>query len=514
MVKFARFPKRPNVRSAIKTVGAPVNRTFEGARAWHRDAKSELFLLAVTNMVSEQTFYEVASQRDQRFVELIKKVTAEDPEWVQRFVPWLRNTAQMRSASVVVASEYVAAGGPNGRKVVASAMARADEPAELLAYWSVEHGHRFPQPVKRGVADAVQRLYTEKAALKYDGLSRAWRMADVLELVHPKPADEAQSELFRYLLDRRHHPETLEVGRSLSKVAVRLELEAVADDKRREVLRERGSDLLKDAGATWEWLSGWIPGGMDAEAWDAVIPSMGYMALLRNLRNFDEAGISDERVRFVQNVLADSEAVARSRQFPYRFWSAYRNVHSLRWAQTLESALEHSVRNIPALPGRTLVLTDTSGSMMSPISAKAKVRHFEIAALFAAAVAKQAKDLDLVSFADFSERIPFSKSHSVLRTVESVENRIGRVGHGTRLGEAVKQWFDGHDRVVVFSDMQTADRVPTLSGVVTYVFNTGGYGSTPFSVGEKGHYELGGFSDATFRLMAVLEDLRDASWPF
>lgn len=514
MVKFARIRKRPNVRSPIKTVGAPVNRTFEGAKALHRDPKSELFLLAITNMVAEKTFYESGSQRDQRFAELIRKVTVQDPEWVQRLVPWLRNTAQMRSAPVVMAAEYVAAGGPNGRKVVASAMSRADEPAELLAYWSAEHGRRFPQSVKRGVADAARRLYDEKAALKYDGLSRAWRMADVVELVHPKPANQAQSDLFRYLLDRRHHPEDVEVGPSLPKVASRAELEAVPEDRRRGMLRARGPDLLNVSGATWEWLSGWLPGGMDAEAWEAVIPSMGYMALLRNLRNFDDAGISDEMTRIVQGVLADPEAVARSRQFPYRFWSAYRNVPSLRWAQTLETALELSLRNIPTLSGRTLVLTDTSGSMMSPVSAKAKVRHFEIAALFAAAVAKQAKDLDLVSFATFSEKIPFSKSSSVLRTVESVENRIGRVGHGTRLGAAVKQWFHGHDRVVVFSDLQTHDQVPALPGVVTYVFNTGGYQPTPVAVGEKGHYELGGFSDATFRLMAILENLRDADWPF
>ena len=53
MVKFSRFRARPNVRSELKTIGAPVSRTHEGARAYRRDPKSELFLLAVTNMVDE-----------------------------------------------------------------------------------------------------------------------------------------------------------------------------------------------------------------------------------------------------------------------------------------------------------------------------------------------------------------------------------------------------------------------------------------------------------------------------
>ncbi len=514
MVKFSRYRARPNVRSALKTIGKPVSRTHEGARAYRRDPKSELFLLAVTNMVAEPTFYEGVGRRDRRFADLVHHVTREDPEWMQRFVPWLRTEANMRSAAAVAAAEYVKAGGPHGRKVVASAVARADEPAEILAYWSQEHGRRFPQPVKRGVADAVRHRYTEYSALKYDGLSRAWRMGDVIELTHPKPAQAWQSDLFRYLLDRRHHPEAVVVPEALSKVARRAELEAVPVEHRRGMLRERGADLLKEAGATWEWLSGWLPGGMDAEAWEAVIPSMGYMALLRNLRNFDEATISHQRVRYVQGVLADPERVAGSRQFPYRFWSAYRNVPSLRWASTLETALELSVRNIPALPGRTLVLTDTSGSMTMPVSGRSKVRHFEVAAMFAAALAAQADEVDLVSFAEGSEKIRFRKHQSVLRTIEKVESRIGKVGHATFLGAAVDRRFQGHDRVVVFSDMQTHDQLPPLDGVSVFVFNTGGYQTTPFAVGDKGHYEIGGFTDATFRLMKHLENLREADWPF
>ncbi len=514
MAKFSAKRTRPMVRSAIKTIGPQNKRTHEGARAFTRDARSELFLLAITNMVSEHTFYEIAQNRDSRFVDLVHEATREDPEWIQRFVPWLRTKALMRSAAVVVAAEYVAAGGPHGRKVVASAISRADEPAEMLAYWHQMHGRKIPQPVKRGVADAVREAYTEYAALKYDGLSRAWRMGDVVELTHPKPQDATQSDLFRYLLDRRHHPETLQVPETLATVRRRLQLEGVDKDERRTLLRERGAELLTEAGATWEWLSGWLPGGMDAEAWEAVIPSMGYMALLRNLRNFDEADISTMAQRHVEDVLADPERVATSRQFPYRFWSAYKNVPSLRWAPTLETALELSVRNVPKLAGRTLVLTDTSASMTAPVSGRSTIRHFEIASLFAAAVARKADDLELVSFAEHSEMIRFRPTQSVLRTIEKVESRIGRVGHATYLGRAVDKWFDGHDRVVVFSDMQTHDQLPALRGVQVYVFNTGGYRATPFAVGEKGHYELGGFSDATFRLMALLEGDQDADWPF
>ena len=514
MSKFARIYRRPAVKSVITTKGLRVHRTYEGARAFARTDKSELFLLAITNMVAERTFYEHGDQRDRRFVDLVHAVTRDDPEWVRRFVPWLRNEANMRSAAIVMAAEYVAVGGERGRSVVDSAIARADEPAEMLAYWTGVHGRRIPQPVKRGVADAVVRLYREYTAMKYDGLSRTWRMGDVIELVHPKPRDDAQSDLFRYLLDRRHHPTEMTVPATLPQIVKRSALEATPPEFRREALRGEGAEALANAGATWEWVAGWVPDGMDAEAWEAVIPSMGYMALLRNLRNFDEAGISKEMARYVEDRLTDADAVRRSRQFPYRFFSAYKNVPSARWVPALETALDLAVENVPRFAGRTLILTDTSASMTSPVSHRSSIAHFEIAAVFAASVAKKADRVDLVSFASGSEKIRFRTNESVLRTVQRVHDRIGFVGHGTMLGKAIRRHYNGHDRVIVFSDMQTADKVPALRDATVFVFNTGGYAKTPLEVGARGRYELGGFTDATFRLMKVLDDHRDDAWPF
>ena len=43
----------------------------------------------------------------------------------------------------------------------------------MLGYWLSTHGRNVPMPVKRGVADAARRLYTERAALRYDGLGAA-----------------------------------------------------------------------------------------------------------------------------------------------------------------------------------------------------------------------------------------------------------------------------------------------------------------------------------------------------
>ena len=59
---------------------------------------------------------------------------------------------------------------------------------------------------------------------------------------------------------------------------------------------------------------------------------MGYMALLRNLRNFDEAGVPDEVAERGRRAARGPGQVAASRQFPFRFLAAYRAAPSLRWA--------------------------------------------------------------------------------------------------------------------------------------------------------------------------------------
>src|SRR5215207_4174764 len=151
------------------TSATPTTVTHEGAPAFTRDTKSDLFVLAVANMVGEDSFYESAKQRDDRYADLVRSVATQDPEWMLGFIGWLRGTANMRSASLVAAAEAVHArlgAGLHGdnRALVDAALQRADEPGEFLAYWRSRFGKAVPMPVKKGLADAALRLYSERSA--------------------------------------------------------------------------------------------------------------------------------------------------------------------------------------------------------------------------------------------------------------------------------------------------------------------------------------------------------------
>ena len=98
MSRFNTTTAKTVTRSPVTSEAVPSGLTHEGAPGYARDAKGELFLLAVAYMGSDATFYETGKQRDTRFADLVRKVTAADPAWMDGFIPWLRNDANMRTA--------------------------------------------------------------------------------------------------------------------------------------------------------------------------------------------------------------------------------------------------------------------------------------------------------------------------------------------------------------------------------------------------------------------------------
>src|SRR5690606_38818577 len=113
------------------------------------------------------------------------------------------------------------------------------------------------------------------------------------------------------------------IPESLRLLRARAELLALPVAERRGVLADPGR--LTAAGMTWEAVAGWLQGPMDAEAWAAVIPSMGYMALLRNLRNFDEARIPDDAFRLLRRSPAVGGRGGRARALLRRGAAARRD---------------------------------------------------------------------------------------------------------------------------------------------------------------------------------------------
>jgi hypothetical protein len=541
-------PVRTGVQSPISTIltETPV-RTAQGGKGYLRDTRSELFVLAVSNMVSEKDdFYESAKAKDSRFVALLHSPEVfRDREWATGFVRFLRSKANLRSASIVAAAEIVHARlaaaqaalvGPiqsakqrqelqapftGNRHIVSAAISRADEPGEFLAYWQSKYGKNFPQPVKRGISDAIDRLWNERAYLKWDSESKGFRFADILQLVHPKTEKEWQNRLFKFTLNTRYSTEPV-LPEGLDTITARINLMALPVAERKNVT----AGQLAEAGMTWEALAGWQQAPMDAASWEKIIPSMGVFALLRNLRNFDQAGINKAARRLVEDQLTDPEQITRSQILPMRYMSAYRATQSSGtvsgWAPVIEQGLNLSLANIPELSGRTLILVDLSGSMGAALSARSDLRRKDAAAIFGAAVAKRCEFADLYGFDGRLYKFDFTTVSSIL----PLANTITASGGGsTATGDAIAASYKGHDRLLIITDEQVGGsggwyghgRVPVdqaLSGikVPVYTWNLGGARVAQMEQGKLKRHAFGGLNDASFKMVPLLEAGQSQDW--
>lgn len=563
---MARFNARTHqAKPAVATVTSPLatntkkpnTRTFEGGEGYTRDPRTELFLRAAGAFHGgEGSFYESADKRDDRLRELTRTVALNDPDWGYAFAKWLRTEGNIRTGALMFAVEFVKARldaqqhgvegfrvpppGEDGvlawepgsnRRVIDVVCQRPDEPGELLAIWQAWYGRNLPMPVKRGLADAASRLYRERSLLKYDTDSHAVRFADVLELCHPSPREPWQGVLFEHAIDRRHGraPEYGELPDELAVIRHNGWLREQVAAGQTELLLD--PVVLRDAGMTWEdalSLAGQV--GVDKrQVWEAMIPSMGIMALLRNLRNFDQAGVRDKVAVDVIERLTDPEQIARSRQFPFRFLAAYRaTANSLRWAWPLEQALNHSLANVPALSGRTLILVDRSPSMFPGYynSGKSDISRADQAAVFGSALALRAEKATLVEFGGTSRVITFKPGTSVLKLV----NEFGQIAY-TKIAEAVRQHYKDHDRVVIITDEQTKPGTlsPTYGylrggdveinslvpkNVPVFIWNFEGYEAAAMPSGNEARFHLGGLTDKAFRLIPMLESGVNGRWPW
>lgn len=533
----------------IKTAVVSSGTTGNGAPGFAYDEKSELFLLATNSMFGASKFYETAKAGDDRFVKLVRNVTLADPEWMLNFLTWLRNTGNMRTSAVVgsVEAALIARTFPTvkgqelgwARKLAQAGIGRADEIGEAVAYFfSARPNFQIPKPLKRGLADAMVKYFNEYTAMKYGSANSGKEFTPdrLINLLHPASDAQWQSDLFKYLVARRYGE--VEIPASLVKLQARQALMALPVSARRGILTNpHAQQILKDAGMTWEALAGWLQGPMDKQAWEAIIPSMGYMALLRNLRNFDEAGVSQQVAGQVASKLGDWAQVERSKQFPFRFVAAHRATNNLRWASALASALEASVRNIPAMPGRTLVLVDTSGSMDVPFSEHSEMKRWDAAALFGIALGKAAEhvkgcEVDVVSFSQpgysYSTRgttpadKPFrlTKGADLLSEMGLWQSGGFNIGSGTDTRGALQRNYRGHDRVVILTDEQANLHTygSIEQGIVPdnkhmFTFNLAGYRYGHAPTGKFRH-AFGGLTDACFPLMDMIERAHSGRWPW
>lgn len=274
----------------------------EDAIAWRMTPEWELYSAVVTTMGVEDKFYERGDDLVRRIADLVRKVK---PEYVARLTIYAREKMHLRSVPLLLLVELAQChrGDSLVSRTVARCVQRADEIAELLMCYQWRTGKKdltgLSAQLRKGLAEAFNH-FDEYQFAKYNRTGRKVTLRDALQLVHPKPKDERQKEIFKKILnDSLEIPYTWET--ELSRTGQQ-HFETMADKK----------NAMK-------------------KVWEELIASrrMGYMAMLRNLRNVLEATANDESIDQVCSYLSNAEAVKNSKQLPFRFLSAYLQLKEL-----------------------------------------------------------------------------------------------------------------------------------------------------------------------------------------
>jgi hypothetical protein len=421
-----------------------VPRTHEGAAAIPpKSPIAELRRAVMSCLLWEDQFYEDGVKIADRISALCAKV---DPLDLAALAVEARIVGKLRHIPLLLLVELMKHGTrPSTHKVIYSVVQRADEMGELLALYWKDGKRPIPAAMKRGLAEAFKRFDAYQLG-KYnrDG---AVKLRDILRLVHPKPDTPEQAALWKSVIDGTlKAPDTWEVA-----------LSGGADKK-----------------ATFERL---ISEG-----------KLGYLALLRNLRNMIGANVDLGLVR--NAILARKGA---HNVLPFRFTAAARHAPMLEPA--LDEALCAQIEHLPVLLGRTVVLVDVSGSMDAPLSGKSDLTRMDAAATLASIINGERR-----VFA-FSEALRECPPRHGMAGIDAIKAALPH--GGTLLGKAVA-WINAnvpYERIIVITDEQSAQPVPPPKGK-GYMINVASYRN---GIGYGPWVRIDGFSENVLSFIGQFE---------
>ncbi len=401
-----------------------------GGPAYKFTAKHALAQMAATGTFGN-VFYATAQNQLDAMRKLIDEV--DDNEFLAKLAVYSRERAYMKdmpAALLVVLSKRDTA-------LMHRVFDRVADNGRVLR--TVFQMTRSGQFGRKGLSSSLQRAFqrwlndASVGKLLSASIGNDPSLRDVLRMARPTPKDDARRALFGWLTDKPVDKWAPATESHLPVAVQSLIAYRAAESAEAQAL------IAGDLQVRWDLLADAAKGPL---VWKAIARQMGPQALRMNLNTLlrhdvfkNGNGADNTMIDYVARQLADPDAIARSRQFPYQFLAAYLNAgaevpHKIKAA--LHDAAEIACGNVPTLPGPVVIGLDTSGSMGCPATGwqgrgrSTKMRCVDVAALFAAAILRRNPDSVIVPFDTRSYSAKIDPSDSIL----SLAERLSKYGGG------------------------------------------------------------------------------------
>jgi 60 kDa SS-A/Ro ribonucleoprotein len=386
----------------------------EQAPAYAFSARHQLAQLAATGCLS-RTFYANGEDQLDRVMALVREL---DAPFIARTAIYARESGHMKDMPALLAASLAV----RDVALLNQVFSRVVDNGKMLrnfvqilrsgAVGRKSLGTRPKKLVQHWLLTA-----TEKQLLNAS-VGNTPSLADVVRMVHPKPAEAWRAAWFAWL-----------IGKPVDEAALPPITQAFERFKRESV-----QGVLADVpDVPFQMLTALALGPAQ---WAQIARAGSWQMVRQNLNTFARHGVFDlpGMAEAVAARLSDAQAVARARVMPYQLLAAFKATGEAVPAvvrDALQDAMELSLANVPSLQGRVVVCPDVSGSMGSAVtgqhgSASSSVRCIDVAALVAAAVLRKNPSARVLPFEQDVVKLSLNARDSVMTNAQA----LARIGGG------------------------------------------------------------------------------------
>ena len=474
----------------------------------------ELRLISMLNTIKlEPQFYRSENQTMRELRDLIERIGLKDPYFVAQAIVYSRCLGEgMRSVNHLAAAllapfisgkEYAKRfyGLWDKKEKKGGCIYRVDDMSEIKDVYAALNKSTLSNSMKKGFAAVLEALDTYQLAKYKD------TVIDMANLTHPKSA-LSKAEI---VVD----------GKKMKVIDALMKGITVSADTWEVANSDAGQEVAKavKAGKLTKAEAEVTLANAKNDNWEAMLTEgkLGILAAIRNIRSMLKSP-RKEVIDALCKLVSNGQAIRDGKIMPYQIDYAYEVVkkefsNSADGRRVMEALLkgyEYAVPNLAeALPGRTCVMVDCSGSMNTYCSQAGQRSNIastaaEKAGLIAATIAK-ATNADVVRFGSHAEFYSYDPNESVFS--------LGRkIGHDNMGGTSIPSAFElirnakrQYDRIILLSDNECNARgywsgdwvsgaykkyVHDVANPYVYAVDLAAYGTTPIA-GDKVNYYFG-----------------------
>ena len=382
-------------------------RNEAGGTAYEFTSQHKLAQYAATGCLNS-TFYAAA---DQQLATVLELCAANEAEFIARTALFARSKGHMKDMPALLCA-VLSVRSPG---LLAEIFDRVIDSPKML--------RNFVQIMRSGVVGRKslgtlpKRLILQWLEARTDeqlfcgSVGNDPSLADVIRMVHPKPASPSREALYAYL-----------IGRTFNEAALP---EIVQQYEAFKKNTEPGKVTTPDV--PFQMLTA-LP--LTKKDWQQIARTASWTMTRMNLNTFVRQGVFEDMdlIGIVVDRLRNANLIEKAKVFPYQLLTAWKSISDdvprpIRDA--LQDAMEIAIRNVPQIRGQVYVFPDISGSMQSPLTghrtgSTTATKCIDVAALVAAAVMRSNPQTVVVPFSDHVTPCQLNPRDSVMTNAEKL----------------------------------------------------------------------------------------------